>query len=199
MLIFYSSLIILLLIFGIQIGSRFFRVTDAKKIIQMARIIFFASVILIFILLFYYSRKQFFMWYHAGPPAQYLVSPFFGIGYFLYYVLMRFWASYLASFLAAILFFYVAKKLNKKYEERFFYPEEYYLLALSIFLTAHPGWILYLFLAMVAYLLISALKTLIFRQKERISFYYLWIPVGILVILLSRWSVLMPLFQILKF
>jgi hypothetical protein len=198
-LVFYASLTILALLFGIQLGFRFFKWIDAKVIMRMMRIIFFASVCLIFILLFYYSREQFLLWYKAGPPAQYLVPPFSSIEYFLYYVLMRYWASYLASLAAAILFFYAAKKLNEKYQERFFYSEEYYFLALAIFLTGHPAWILYLSLILALHLLVSVIKAIILKRDERIYFYYLWLPVAILVILLSRWPVLMPLFQALKF
>lgn len=198
LLIFYSSLIILILLFGIQLGFRFLKIGQ-ERFFHVVRIVFFASVFIIFIFLFYYSREQFFAWYKAGPPAQYLVPPFTSIGYFLYYVLTRFWASYLASLAAAILFFYAAKKLNKKYQERFFYPEEYYFLALGIFLTGHPGWLFYLFLVLSAYLLISGFKTIILKYKERISFYYLWLPTAILVILISRLDVIKSLLQALKF
>lgn len=198
-LIFYSSLIILTLLFGIQIGSRFFKINH-EKLFRVIRIIFFSSVILIFVLLFYYSRQQFFGWHEAGPPAQYLVPPFSGIGYFLYYVLMRFWAPYLAAFGAALLLFFVAKELNKKYQERFFYPEEYYFLATSIFLVSHPAWIFYLIIFIFVYLLIQFINISVYpRTHQRISAYYLWIPMAILVIILSRWSVLKDFLQILKF
>ena len=197
-IVFYFSLGILILLFGIQVGSRFFKI-DRNKFFRISRAIFFGSIVLVFILLFYYSRRQFFAWYDSGPPAQYLVPPFSGIGYFLFYVLARFWAAYFVSFSISLLFFYAAKALNEKYGERFFYPEEYCFLAISIFLTGHPAWILDLFLVCVIYILVSGFKTLILRQKERISFYFLWIPVAILVILLSRWPILQPLFQVLKF
>lgn len=203
-LIFYSSLIILILAFGGQLLVRFFRMgafalPEAEGRRRAFRMLFFASAILIFILLFYYSREQFLFWYKAGPPAQYLIPPYSGIGYFLYYVFMRFWASYFFSLGVSILFFYVAKKINEKYQQRFFYPEEYYFLAISIFLTGHPNWIFYLFSVLVAYLLISGFRTLVLKNRERISFYYLWIPAAILVILISKWSILGPLLQILKF
>jgi hypothetical protein len=212
-LIFYSSLFILILLFGIQLGFRFLKI-DRERFLHIIRIISFASVCLIFTLLFYYSRQQFFAWHEAGPPAQYLVPPFSGIGYFLYYVLMRFWAAYLVSLGAALLFFYIVKKLNQKYEEKFFYPEEYYFLATAIFLTSHPGWILYLALSIVIFLIIHLIvltrnfaeknaelrrKVRVSPRQVRVSLRYLWLPAAILVILLSRWPVLIPLFQVLKF
>jgi len=92
-----------------------------------------------------------------------------------------------------------AKALNKKYQERFFEPEEPYFGALAIFLSAHPGWIFYAIAVILIYLLVHILLSLVAcRLSLRLSLYHLWLPVAIFVIIIQRWLELLPLWSLLK-
>jgi len=99
---------------------------------------------------------------------------------------------------------FLTKILNKKYGERFFEPEEFYLGASAIFLSGHPGWLFYVVFLLAIYVLIqlfSTAKSSILNSKfspVRVSLYWLWIPTAIFVILIQRWLELLPIWQILK-
>ncbi len=185
--------------------------------------IFIFSIIIIFASNFYFSYQQYQTWL-KNDVSKHLLPPYASINYFLFYSFTRFFAPYLISLAAAILFFFSAKILNKKYEERFFEPEEYYFGALSIFLLSHPGWLFYLVFLIIAYLLIHLYSLLISsllnrsgrtrigriarknaeenkEQQEgiRISLRYLWIPIAIFVIIISGWLSNLSIWQLLKF
>jgi len=227
--LFYFSLGILALTLGAQLVLRFFIKRDPKlqihpnapnsTLIKIVKYIFLFSVFLIFTLLFYQSFKQYQSW-SQNEVFQYLLPPYRSMSYFIFFAFTRFFAPYLVSLTIAILFFLSAKALNEKYEECFFYPEEYYLGALAIFLAGHPGWLFYVIAVLLIYLLIH-LFTLIyykFKEKEvrvsprearpiatrgvcfgvRVSPRYLWLPVAIFVILIERWLEILPLWRLLK-
>ena len=218
-MLFYFSLGILILTEGASLYwrrsfdinrrrfRRIFKILEADK--RGYQYIFYGSVVLIFILLFYQSYQQYQSW-SQNEVSQYLLPPHQSINYFIFYVLARFFAPYLISLAVAVLFLFSAKALNKKYDERFFEPEEPYFGALAIFLSAHPGWIFYSALLIIIYLIthIVALarnyadSNADRRGKEtlsyRISMYYLWIPAAIFVIIIQRWLELLPLWSLLK-
>ena len=176
---------------------------------KLTRAIFIFSIFSIFFLLLYQSYQQYQSW-SQNEVSQYLLPPHQSINYFIFYAIARFFAPYLISLAVAVLFLFSAKALNKKYDERFFEPEEPYFGALAIFLSAHPGWIFYSALLIIIYLIthIVALarnyadSNADRRGKEtlsyRISMYYLWIPAAIFVIIIQRWLELLPLWSLLK-
>jgi len=171
------------------------RITNLVRIYEY---IFLIVIVLIFILLFYQSWQQYQFW-SQNEVSQYLLPPHQSINYFIFYVLARFFAPYLISLAVAVLFLFSAKALNKKYDERFFEPEEPYFGALAIFLSAHPGWLFYVVFIISAYLLIHFYSLLITHYSlQRISLYYLWIPTAIFVIIIQRWLELLPLWSLLK-
>ena len=165
-MLFYFSLAILVFVLGAQLWLRFFinrgGLTRVNTQINadIFKYIFLISLFLIFSLLFYQSFKQYQLW-SQNEISQYLLPPYRSINYFIFYVFRRIFAPYLISLTVAILFSFTAKLLNKKYEERFFYPEEYYLGALAIFLMSHPGWLFYLIFLIFIYLLIHFYSLLI--------------------------------------
>ena len=183
----------ILTILAILFGAQLIRRPLKFKVI---RILSLSSVGVIFAILFYWSASQYFLWLNSDSPARFLLPPHQDIGYFFYYVFFRFWATYLISLIIAILFFIAAKFLNKKYQERFFYEEEPYLLAASIFLVGHPGWIFYLLFLLIAALILSLVIG--HRLSRRVSLYYLWIPVAILSIIVSRWLSALPIVKYLS-
>jgi len=203
-MLFYLSLTILVFTLGAQLWLRFFvnrrGLTQANTQINadIFKYIFLISLFLIFGLLFYQSFKQYQLW-SQNEISQYLLPPHRSINYFIFYVFRRIFVPYLISLTVAILFFFTAKFFNKKYEERFFYDEEYYLGALAMFLMSHPGWLFYLIFLISAYLLIHFYSLLITHYSlQRVSLYYLWLTVAIFVIIIQRWLEVLPLWSLLK-
>ena len=210
-MLFYFSLVILILTIGASLfWRRSFGNLRITNLVRIYEYIFLIVIVLIFILLFYQSWQQYQFW-SQNEVSQYLLPPHQSINYFIFYVLARFFAPYLISLAVAVLFLFSAKALNKKYDERFFEPEEPYFGALAIFLSAHPGWIFYSALLIIIYLIthIVALarnyadSNVDRRGKEtlsyRLSMYYLWLPAAIFVIIIQRWLETLPLWNLLKF
>ncbi len=195
-MLFEISLAILILVLGLQIIRRFGGLFGIKNF--NLRYIFIISILIIFGMLFYQSYQQYQIWSQNGP-SKFLLPPYQNINYFAFYVFMRFFVSYLISLVAAIVFLIVAKVLNKKYEERFFEPEEFWLGALAIFLVGYPGWLFYLVFVVLLYSLIHIFSLLISRfSSSRISLYWLWIPTAIFVIIIGKWLQTLSLWSLLK-
>jgi len=195
--VFLISLTILIVILGAQVFLRFFAnglqntslpLANPRSVyfLRICEYIFVISIILIFILLIFQSYQQYQLWL-KNDISKYLLPPYSGIDYFVFYTFNKFFAPYLMSLIAAVLFLFSAKIINKKYEERFFYPEGYYLGALGIFLSSHPGWLFYLFFLIFVYLLIHLYSLFIIHNSfYRISLYWLWIPTAIFVIIMNN-------------
>ncbi|MEK7553147.1 MAG: hypothetical protein AAB504_00425 [Patescibacteria group bacterium] len=166
--------------------------------IKVLKVIFIIAIIAVFSLLIYYSYQQYVAW-QSVEPSKFLLPPYQAIDYFVKYVGARFFAPYLISLIAAILFLFAAKRLNKKYEERFFEPEELWFGALAIFLVGHPGWLFYFTSLILIYFLIHIFSFLISHFSSfRISLYYLWLPLAIFVILINKWLVELEVWKLLK-
>ncbi len=161
------------------------------------KLIFIISVIAVFSLLIYYSYQQYVAWAGA-EPSKFLLPPYQSIDYFIKYVGGRFFAPYLISLIAAILFLFAANRLNKKYNERFFHPEEPYLGALAIFVIGHPGWLFYFAGLIIFYLLFSIFYFLFSKRNQRISLYWWWLPMAIFVIIINKWLIELELWRLLK-
>lgn len=92
------------------------------------------------------------------------------------------------------------RALNKKFGERFFEEEEPYLAALSIFLTGHPGWLVYLVVLITMYFLLHTTYYLLQRKTARLPLYRLWAPIAFFVILLNEfWLGETSFWQLLSF
>lgn len=196
-MLFFFSLGILILVLGAQIFLRFF---NNKR--EYFLYLFIFSILLIFSLLFNQSYEQFQAW-SQNEVSKFLLPPHLSITYFIFNIGVRFFAPYLISLAIAILFLFSANTFNKKYEERFFYPEEIWIGALSIFLSGHPGWLFYLIFIILVYLSLHLLiRSFSFLNPhyslERLPLYYLWIPTAIFVIVISGWLQKLPLWQMLK-
>ncbi|MDP3725186.1 MAG: hypothetical protein Q8R20_01810 [Nanoarchaeota archaeon] len=180
MILFILTLSLLLAAFFLQI--RF------PERLSFFRGLFFASF---FAILFFYLvlvYLQYAIWKESGPPASLLIPPHQNALYVFSYHFVRFGVWYALSFVVALLTFFSMRFLNKKFEERFFEPEEAYLGAIAVFLLGNPSWHyawVYYFLALG---FASLLGTLFFRYilhlDRRFSFYWLWIPVALGVIMI---------------
>lgn len=172
--------------------------SEAKALLPPKYKYFFIfSIVLIFIFLFYQSYQQYQAW-SQNEISRYLLPPYQGIGYFIFYVGARLLAPYLISLTAALGFLFSAKALNKKYDERFFYPEELWFGALALFLTGWPSVLFYFVGLVLIYLIIHTSYFIINNSSQRFSLYYLWIPMGIFVILISKWIQTLSFWQLLK-
>lgn len=174
-----SKLLTLVILGGAQ---KFLR---PSLLLKFARYIFFISVIGIFSLASYWTYWQYKIW-DSSELTKAFLPPHRSIGYFLSYTLINFYFRELIALGVAILAIVAAKILNKKFEERFFWPAEPWILGTAVFLTGHPWLWIYLIGFFAIYLLITALYSM-FRKSGRVSSYYLWIPVALIVILISIW------------
>ena len=176
----------------------------AKARLQKAGLLVLAaSVILVFGWAGYQAFQQYYLWKN-NEISQFLLPPYQSLDYFVFYARTRFFNAYLLSLLIGLGFLWGAKKINQKYEERFFEPIEPYLLATSIFIVGHPLWLFYMIILLTLYLFINSLFTIhnsLFKKGEtpRISLYYFWLPAAISTILISKWIEALPWWQIFKF
>ena len=176
--IYNLSLLLITWIFSLFSLGRFFLSKKRKTIIIVI-------VLIVAGLLLFATRQQFMGWYF-NETTKYFLPPYQSIYYFLHYTFSRFWGSYLVSFFAGFLFLFLAKYYNKKHGEKFFEKEEPYFISIAMFLAGTPGWFLYLALILISTLLFSFVYWLISRRLVRIPYYNLWLPLGILVIILDR-------------
>ena len=176
---FYLNLVVIGLIWETSVfGGRFFLLKNRKPILMILVLIQIAA-------LSYLSRTQFFLWQN-DPIGKFLVPPYKSLDYFIYYVGIRLWLPYLISLIVALLVLWIALIFNKRKGGRFFQVEEPYLLALAIFMTGHPGWIIYFLLVLFVALVWGAVSSILFKKMERISYYYLWLPAGAATLILSK-------------
>ncbi|MEX2033369.1 MAG: hypothetical protein WD889_02300 [Candidatus Colwellbacteria bacterium] len=150
------------------------------------RLIFLASVIIIFSLIGYAAVRQYLFWLQ-DPLARFLLPPYQNFNYFALYALARFFGPYLISLGLALLFLQAAKIINRRRGELLFEQEEPYLAAASIFLTGHPGWLIYSILLLVIYLLLHLVSRLRGAKDIRLPLYRLWAPIAFFVILLNTY------------
>lgn len=196
-MLFYFSLIIILIIMGASAFSGRSSLAINNKSLFFRRIFIF-SVIFIFGYLIYLSYQQYQNW-SQGEISKFFLSPHQSISYFIFYVGTRFFAPYLLSLLAAVLFIFAAKKYNQKYEERFFYPEEYWFGGVSIFLASYPGTLFYIVFILAIAVVLSLIVGRWSLIGERLSLYYFWPVAAIFTILITEfWLKTLPWWGLLK-
>ena len=184
-MVFWVNLIIILSVWGVVVLRRRFLIGTTLRQAQGMRRLFAVIVLFEFALLFYLTRQQFFIW-HDNDISKYLIPPYSDISYFIFYTLTRFWGAYVISLAVALIFLGLAKYFNKKRDYNFFKKEEAYFLAMALFLSGHPGWMLYFVLILTISLLASVYKSYKTYRTYRISLYHFWLPVGVLTIILNK-------------
>lgn len=152
----------------------------------LARRLFIVSICAVFGILFYSSYVQYATWAEGGT-ARYLLPPYQGWDYFLFYVGSRLWAPWITAFLASLVVPRAARAMNRRYGERFFYEEEFGLMRLGTFLTGWPGFLLYIPLVLFLGVVLSALYG--FLGKGRAPLLYVWMPCAISVILIVQFVI----------
>ena len=145
-----------------------------------------SAIIVIVIILGYTTYQQFLLW-QSNEISKFLLPPHAPANYFIFYTFTRIWAAYVISFIVGILGYWMISYFNKRHQGKFFWPEEIYFIALSLFLAGHPGWILYLILISSVYSLWLIAYSLWLKKIERVSFYYLWLPLAAATIFFDVW------------
>lgn len=142
--------------------------------------------VIVFCVLIYLAREQFLYWQGNEFSKAFLppLNPD-GISYFLSFIFFKLFAGFILSLVGAYIFLFCALKLNERYEQRFFYEDELYFGAAGAFLIGYPGLIYYLFLFFGAYLALQVISMAYFRESKRITPYYLWLPLSLLLITLQ--------------
>lgn len=178
----YFSLSFLILVFLLQVWKKDWLIKHLKKI--------FVLVIILVVAYFTYFSYLQYQAFQLGVMRYIFETPT-GWQYFLSYTRMNIFGSYLVSLIAALGFLGLAIFFNKKFNERFFEPEEPYLGALAIFLIGYPGWLFYLGILIMIYLI----NHLLMLKKgtlvvQRLSLRYLWLPTAILVsLIINFWLI----------
>ena len=168
-----------------------------KKFIKPAVIFVIISIILKIILEFF---GQYYIWSH-GDASKGLLPPHTPISYFLGYGAYRFVWPVVSVVLVGLIFIFLAKLLNKKFNQRFFEDDEPWHIIFSLIIVGHPYWIFYIFTVIACAILIY-LFNLMFKKIEYgqvFSLYQLWLPIVLVVIILSDWIIKIPIIQSLKF
>ena len=172
---------------GILIAAFVFQAATSRsrKAYRTPAVFFWGSAILIFAYYFYLVYAQYLAWKNGGGISKFLVPPYKSISYVFGYHLTRFLMYYLIAFVIAFLLMFLMARLNKKYGGRFFEAEEPYWGALSVLLLGNPAWNyawIYYIAALLAVLLFSSIVISYWlKKRERVSLYWLWLPVAILV------------------
>ncbi len=174
----FISYTLLVLILGAQLTRRSF-------LIRRRWLIFTAAVIAIGALETYYISAQYRLWL-ASDLTKYFLPPYRDFGYFSFYVLKRFLAPYLISLPIALIVSFLLFWFNRRFNFRFFYPEEPFLAAAAVFLVSYPAFLFYFPLLILLILIISIFLSWR-RRPRRLSFRYLWVPTALFVIIISNW------------
>ncbi len=170
----------LLLLIALQIFAKNFLAKNVK-------IFTLIPIVIIFSIAGYYAFSQYRLW-QTIPLARNLLPPVAPIAYFLRYSLYHFFLSYLISLLFATVFYFLAKFLNKRKDERFFEREELNFAFIALFLSGFPGVLFVFIFIILAYLLVHLANLFIRKKIEVVPLYYLWFPSAILaIVLISIW------------
>jgi hypothetical protein len=191
---FYLSIGIILFVF---FASLFFKRRFLGQ--KFAKLSFYFSLLIVFIFFSVLSVMQFFKW-EQGDFSKYFIPPYQDMNYLIFYCFSRFFGAYVVSAIGAFVFLILAEFINKKCGERFFYPEEPYLGALSVFIAGFPGFLFYAVFLIAVYLLRHVYSLLPFGVPSgRISLRRLWLPAAIFVIIINNCVIQnLPIWGILK-
>lgn len=173
----YITFVILVLLGGVQLLKRSF-------LNKYGAVIFISSVLVVSATLAFSSYLQYQLWL-ANGLTRYFLPPYQSPDYFLFYSFKNIFGSYVISLVVSLAVFFLVFRFSSSRRE-LFYSEESYLAAVSFFLVGHPGWFLYLILLLFGHLIFS-IANWFFVHRPKTSFFYLWVPVALFVIIISKW------------
>lgn len=127
--------------------------------------------------LFGYSGYLLYVSRTLNPLAKFLLPPYISWIEFFTYWFVQFAAEYAVALAIAGVALWVMRWLNRRFQDRFFYPSEFWLLLLSVLYAGHPGWLVFSFFLFIGLLVLAVFK------RQRVSFYYLWLPASALALI----------------
>ncbi len=171
----------------------------AKKLLaKNIRIFTVIPIVVIFGIGAYYSYLQYNLW-NSLPETQGLLPPVTPIAYYLRYILYRFFITHIISLVFATVFYFLAKFINRRKDERFFEKEELNLAFVSLFLSGFPGVFFVFTFIILAYLCVHIINLFVKKKIEVVPLYHLWLPASLLaIILISIWFNKFEVFQLLR-
>ncbi|MCL4406268.1 MAG: hypothetical protein M1586_00090 [Patescibacteria group bacterium] len=146
--------------------------------------VFWSVSALMFATAFCRSSALYLNWKNVPSVMQYVLPPYQSLDYFLFYAFSRFFAPVIIAFLAAIAILGVFSLMNGRSGERFFEKEEVYFAPISVVAMSYPSWLVYIPVALFAYVVYHLIVLAFSRKKSRLSFYNLWFPIALFVILI---------------
>jgi len=120
-----------------------------------------------------------FLWSKA-ELTQRLIPPYAPVTYVIQYSWQHYLFEPVIVILVALLAFWLINRLNKRFNNQFFYDEEPYLAVLGILVTGWPNCLIYLCLV----LLLGVISHFIVKEK-RFPLLYFWLPSALLVLFLG--------------
>lgn len=141
---------------------------------------YFLLIFLSLFLLIFLIFKYYYLWKN-NSISKFLLPPYKSIFYLINYVLIHQAQSYLISLGLSLIVLGSLIFLNLKFNERFFYQEEPYFIAIFIFILGYPYCFYYLILTLFFGFLLNLIIFFKIKKNQRFSFYYLWIIFGILI------------------
>ncbi|MBI4034175.1 MAG: hypothetical protein HY378_01325 [Candidatus Brennerbacteria bacterium] len=186
----FFSLAVLIGAFVFQVAT--YRTDKSNWAYKTYRNIFLFAALAVFLFYLYLVFAQYLAWRGGGELTKFLVPPYRSILYVFGYHFTRFGLYYLVSLAAAAFFLFSSIRLNRRFGDRFFEPEEPYLGALSVFLLGNPiwnyAWIYYLAAVILVAVIATGYQLLVTKENRRFSLYYLWLPLAIAVILIKSFA-----------
>jgi hypothetical protein len=146
---------------------------------------FWITSLLIFLTALYRAIALYFNW-RANDFTRQFLPPYNSWAYFTSYSFFKFFAPFLIAVFAALLLVEAFSLMNKKSGERFFEKEEIYFAAIAIIAMGYPAWVVYIPIILISYLIYHLVSLAVSRRNKRLSFYYLWFPIALFVILISE-------------
>ncbi|NMB92501.1 MAG: hypothetical protein GYA31_02670 [Parcubacteria group bacterium] len=99
-----------------------------------------------------------------------MLPPYTSFSYIFHYSWQHYFFAPIVTILFALIILWGIKKLNKKFNETFFYDEEPYLAALGILATGWPNCLFYLslvlFLGMISHCIVFLINFLNYKRRR---------------------------------
>lgn len=154
---------------------------DKKKIpeVKYIRIAIIINVIFILLRSLYATIVNYWMW-SQSPATQ----EFLKLDYVVKFSFNNYWFTPIITLLFSFLIFKLLVFANKKFNERFFYNEEPYLIVLGIILNPWPMLFFFIISSIICLLVLQIFnlvkQKLYFKNSkimfERVPFVNIWIP-----------------------
>lgn len=152
------------------------RKTPQIKYIKLA---IFINIIAIILRAVYSTVMNYWMWSQNSTTQKFL-----DLNYIFKFSFNIYWLTNIVTIIFSILIFKILVFVNKKFNERFFYEEEPYLIVLGIILNPWPILFFFIITSIICFLVLQIINVL--KQKlyfkhqktefERIPMLHIWIP-----------------------